>query len=307
MKTKNYILLMFTLAIASTVLLSFSYRNNESTSKNSPEQRMKNGRKIVLGLCAGCHGSEDGKLAGKYMTDMPAFVGKINSPNITNSIENGIGKYTREQLKTLLRTGIKSNGKRSFPLMPYFPLMADDDIEGIIDFLKSSDYAVQASEQKFGPQKLKFAGRMFAKSIKAGKMPQNKIELPDTNNHLEWGRYLVDAVYHCYECHSGTMKVNHENPRKTKKYNAGGAKMADMEGRKVFAKNITPHKETGIGEWTLDDFTKLIRSGVRKNGRNVRMPMIPLPMLSDNDIKSIYTYLMSVPPKKHKVKEYVPK
>ena len=191
--------------------------------------------------------------------------------------------------------------------MPYFPLMADDDIEGIIDFLKSADYAVQASEQTFDPQKIKFAGRMWAKSVKAGKMPSSKIELPDTNNKMELGRYLVDAVYRCYECHSGTMKVNNEVPRKTKKYNAGGAKMADMEGRKVFARNITPDKETGIGNWTIEDFTKLIRSGVRKNGRNVRSPMIPLPLLSDNEISAVYAYLMSVPPKKHKVKEYVPK
>ncbi|MCC6722840.1 MAG: cytochrome c [Bacteroidia bacterium] len=307
MKTKNYILICFVLAISSVALLSFNIKKETKISKISSEQRLKNGRKIVLGLCAGCHGSEDGKLAGKYMTDIPAFFGKLHSPNITNSIENGIGKYTREQLKTLLRTGIKPDGKRCIPLMPYFPLMADDDIEGIIDFLKSADYSVIASEQKYEPQKLKFLGKMWAKSVKAGKIPTSSISLPDTNNKMELGKYLADAVYRCYECHSSMSKINNENPPKSKKYHQGGAKMADMEGRKVYARNITPDKKTGIGEWTLEDFTKLMRNGVRKNGRNVRMPMIPLPLLSDNEISALYTYLMSVKPKKHKVKEYVPK
>lgn len=307
MKIKSYITLVFALFLFSIILLSFSYSNKSNLYKLSAEQRMKNGKKITLGLCTGCHGSEDGKLAGKHMKEMPGFIGKIIGPNITNSMENGIGKYTREQLRVLLRTGIKANGKRAFPLMPYFPLMSDDDLEGIIDYLQSADYAVQASEQNLGKMKLKFAGKMWAKSVKAGKMPQSKIENPDTNNLMEYGRYMVDAVYRCFECHSGTMKVNFENPRKTKKYNAGGAKMADMEKQKVYAKNITPHKETGIGEWTLEDFTKMMRNGVRKNGRNTRFPMYVFPMLSDNEINAMYTYLMSVPPKKHKVKEYVPK
>ncbi|NUM30746.1 MAG: cytochrome c [Bacteroidetes bacterium] len=307
MKIKNFISVVFLLIMASVLLLSFNYRKTSNSNNLNAEQRMKNGRKIVLGLCAGCHGSEDGKLAGKHMKEMPGMVGKIIAPNITNSVENGIGKYTREQLRILLRTGIKSDGKRSFPLMPYFPLMSDDDVEGIIDFLQSADYAVQASEQNLGKLKLKFVGRMWAKSVKAGKIPQSRIENPDTNNTMEYGKYLTDAVYRCFECHSGTMKVNFENPRKTKKYNAGGAKMADMDKKKVYSRNITPHKETGIGNWTLEDFTKMMRNGVRKNGRNSRFPMLAFPLMSDNDIKSIYTYLMSVPPIKHKVKEYVPK
>lgn len=119
---------------------------------------IKRGEKIVMNYCALCHGGEDGKLSGKMMDDIPKFVGTIHTSNITNNIEKGIGKYTKDQLRTLLRTRIKADGKKANMLMPIFPLMADEDINGIIDFLKSDRFAVQSSEATYPPQKLKWIG-----------------------------------------------------------------------------------------------------------------------------------------------------
>jgi hypothetical protein len=58
-------------------------------------------------------------------------------------------------------------------LMPIFPLMAAEDIEGITEFLKSDHFAIQSSDAGFPPQKLKWLGRTFDKKVKIVKMPEN--------------------------------------------------------------------------------------------------------------------------------------
>ena len=268
---------------------------------DSNEGSIKRGEKIVMNYCALCHGGEDGKLSGKMMDDIPKIFGTIHTANITQSMEKGIGKYTKDQLRTLLRTRIKAAGKKANMLMPLFPLMANEDIEGIIDFLKSDNFAVQSSETSFPPQKLKWLGRMFDKKFKQGKMPEKPIPLPDTTNNLEWGKYMVTAIYRCYECHSGEMLPNDYDPTSSKKYMQGGHTMYDMEKKKVKVPNITPDIKTGIGSWSEDDFYKLVNTGVRKNGKNVRFPMTPLPGLTRNESNAIYAYLRTVKPIKNKV------
>lgn len=289
------------LLIAIGFIISSLRLTSSISSLSSDEMSIKRGEKIVMNYCALCHGGEDGKLSGKMMDDIPKFVGTIHTSNITNNIEKGIGKYTKDQLRTLLRTRIKADGKKANMLMPIFPLMADEDINGIIDFLKSDRFAVQSSEATYPPQKLKWIGRTFDKKVKIGTMPDKPISLPDTSNKILWGKYMVTAVYRCYECHSGEMIPDDYNPTVSKKYLQGGHTMYDMERKKVKVRNITPDLKTGIGLWTEDDFYKLINTGVRKNGKNVRFPMMPLPGLSRSECNAIYAYLMTVEPIKNKI------
>lgn len=300
MKIKSIIYVLFWTAIG------FAITAVSLSEKVVPEpenaESVKRGEKIVMNYCVLCHGGEDGKLSGKMMEDIPSFFGTIHTSNITNNMEKGIGKYTKEQLRILLRTRVKSDGKKANMVMPCFPLMADEDINGIIDFLKSDHFAVQSSEASYPPQKLKWIFRSFDKKFKIGTMPDKPILLPDTNNKKEWGKYLVTAVYRCYECHSGEMIPDDTNPTASKKYMQGGHTMYDMQKKKVKVPNITPDVSTGIGAWSAEDFYKLINQGIRKNGKTVRFPMAPLPGLTRSEINAIYSYLMSITPIKNKVK-----
>lgn len=297
--------LIISLMLGFVLTISFASMKSKAPEKRiTAEQRLERGRRIVLGYCALCHGSDDGKLAGKMMTDIPAFVGTIHSANITQDMDKGIGKYTRQDLIKLLRTGYKRDGTRAVQVMPHFPFMADDDIEGIVDFLKSDNYSVQPSSTGYSAQKVKFIGRMVLNKMKGGEMPTNPIPLPDTLNKIAYGKYLLTAVYRCYECHSGDLIPLDEDPLSSKKYLAGGNRMADEQARPVRVLNITPDKETGIGNYSEEDFRTLITTGKRKNGKMVRFPMAPLSMLTTTEISSIYAYLMSVPPIKHQVKEF---
>jgi len=82
-----------------------------------------------------------------------------------------------------------------------------------------------------------------------------------------------------------------------------------------FAANLTPDKETGLGEWTEDMFIETTRTGKHQGqptGRDILPPM-PWGNLShgtvgssDADLKAIWAYLRSLPPVKNRVPIPVP-
>jgi mono/diheme cytochrome c family protein len=61
--------------------------------------------------------------------------------------------------------------------------------------------------------------------------------------------------------------------------------------------NLTPDKETGLGNWTDDEIARAIREGVDKDGRTL-FPIMPYDNfrhMSDEDLASIVVYLRSLP------------
>jgi len=58
-----------------------------------------------------------------------------------------------------------------------------------------------------------------------------------------------------------------------------------------------PH-ETGLKDWTYQDFTTLLREGKRKNGKVLDpfMPFEALKNLNEVEMSALWAYLQSVPP-----------
>jgi hypothetical protein len=76
-----------------------------------------------------------------------------------------------------------------------------------------------------------------------------------------------------------------------------------------FTANLTPDNETGLGTWTEDLFIKAIRSGKHMGiGRPILEPMTWkfLAKLKDEDLKSIFAYLQSLPAIHNQVPDPVP-
>jgi mono/diheme cytochrome c family protein len=66
----------------------------------------------------------------------------------------------------------------------------------------------------------------------------------------------------------------------------------------VFATNITPDTETGIGQWSLVAFQRAMRDGIDRSGRHL-YPVLPYPHFtraSDDDIAAMYAFLMTRAP-----------
>jgi mono/diheme cytochrome c family protein len=69
----------------------------------------------------------------------------------------------------------------------------------------------------------------------------------------------------------------------------------------IYSTNITPDPETGIGNYTLEDFDRAVRSGVAKDGHHL-YPAMPYPSyakITDDDLKELYTFFMKSVPAVH--------
>jgi cytochrome c553 len=75
-----------------------------------------------------------------------------------------------------------------------------------------------------------------------------------------------------------------------------------------YAANITSDENTGLGIWTEDMFLRAIREGKHMGTSRPILPPMPWPMyrnLNDDDLKSVFAYLKSVPPMTNHVPEPV--
>lgn len=102
------------------------------------------------------------------------------------------------------------------------------------------------------------------------------------------GEYLA-TMGDCISCHTN-VKGN------TPAY-AGGLPIATPFGT-FYSPNITPDKETGIGNWTEKDFVRALKEGRNPDGQNYFpvFPFVAFSNVTDEDAKAIYAYLMSIPP-----------
>jgi hypothetical protein len=76
-----------------------------------------------------------------------------------------------------------------------------------------------------------------------------------------------------------------------------------------FARNLTPDQVTGIGIWSEAMFMKTIRSGRHWGvGRPILppMPWFNYRQMTDQDLKSVFAYLRSIPPVHNRIPEPLP-
>ena len=271
----------------------------------STPARIEKGKKLASMLCRSCHYNEQtGKFTGRLLSEAPQF-GEIYSANITNDKIAGIGKLTDGQLIYFIRTGIKPDGEYVPPYMPKLAHIADEDLYSIIAYLRSDDKYVQADNTRARKTEPSFLTK-FLVTIKAFapfSYPEKQIPLPDTTNQVAWGKYIALYQYECYACHSKDFSTNnYDTPEKSVGYFGGGNKMFQMDGSDIHTLNLTPDKETGIGDWSEEDFTKAVRTGIVPNGQpSLRYPMIPYINLTDAELKAIYAYMKTIPPVKNNV------
>lgn len=100
------------------------------------------------------------------------------------------------------------------------------------------------------------------------------------------GRYLARAG-DCIGCHQA---------RGGEPF-AGGLAVPTIFGR-IYTSNLTPDRETGIGDWSADDFWRALHDGVGRDGQYL-YPAFPYPnytRITRPDADAIFAYLKSLPP-----------
>ena len=130
------------------------------------------------------------------------------------------------------------------------------------------------------------------------------------------GRYIATAIQGC-GCHT------REKPDGSKDGNwqyAGSPNPAPPVGppanagwtsrrwKKIYACNITPDPETGIGKWTEADFIRAMKTGITPDGRvlDAQMPWDAFQKITDRDLKSLWAYLRTIKPVKNTPPKKIP-
>ena len=114
------------------------------------------------------------------------------------------------------------------------------------------------------------------------------------------GKYLL-SVIPCTDCHTpGTFLGKPDMTR----YLGGSEVGFEVPGLGVFyGPNLTPDKDTGLGNWTNEQIATAITTGKRPDGRILAppMPVDSLKHLTHADALAIAAYLKTLPPIKNKV------
>lgn len=243
--------------------------------------------------CIACHaGSGNSSLpSGGLGLDTP--FGTFRAPNITPDKPNGIGSWSEADFKRALREGVGKQGEYLFPVFPYpsFSKLSDSDIADLYAYIMT--LPAVPTPNKPHEVKLLFSWRpllFFWRTLFFN--PEEK-KTPSVQD-ATWSRgdYLVHAVAHCEECHTPRNLLGGLKTSLAFSGNVGGP-----DGQN--APNITSDVKTGIGDWSVADIQKLLKTGITPDsdvvGSGMKAVVRGTSKLSDADLHAIAVYLKSVP------------
>lgn len=116
---------------------------------------------------------------------------------------------------------------------------------------------------------------------------------------LERGTYLMKSIVACENCHRPETRDGKPTPG----MELAGGHIWDGKPFTTYAPNLTPDKETGLGDWTDAQIITAIREGKRPDGSIIGppMPVVLYRGISDRDVRAIVAYLRKLKPVKNKV------
>lgn len=119
---------------------------------------------------------------------------------------------------------------------------------------------------------------------------------------IAWGKHLVLGPAHCVDCHSTAKNVDSLIKLGQEPVLSGG-KVFDLPFGKFYTRNLTPDKETGIGNYTDGEIARVLRYSIKKNGESV-LPFMPFQNMNDEDLVAVISYLRSTKPVSNPVPQH---
>jgi cytochrome c553 len=225
-------------------------------------------------VASSCHGKD---LSGGNPIAMGPLA-TLRGSNITRTVR----EYSDGELARLLRHGIKKDG-RSVTFMPVqdFAWLPDDDVAAIVSSIRTIPIVDRATE----PTEIKVLGKVLDRKDKiifdvARRIDHHAgVRAKGATPSVDYGQFLAMA---CQGCHGEHFS---------------GGRIPGAPSSMAIPLNLTPD-ETGIGDWSFDDFNKLLDEGVRKNGKRLD-PIMPYEAFGKYDgveRRAIWSFLRALPP-----------
>jgi len=129
--------------------------------------------------------------------------------------------------------------------------------------------------------------------------PPSNIKVELTEERVARGKYLFHAVSSCWDCHSELDETRFGYPVLPGGLGKGKVMPAGLGlPGTIVASNLTPDRETGVGEWTDGELIRAIRDGIGRD-RRALFPVMPYSeyrALSDEDVQAIVAYIRTLEP-----------
>ncbi|MCP3416727.1 cytochrome c [Bradyrhizobium brasilense] len=251
------------------------------------------------GDCIACHTAREGKtFAGGLPMKTP--FGTLYTSNITPDPQTGIGTWTSDQFYQMMHNGRFPDGGLVYPAMPFasYTKVTREDSDAIYAYLRT----VPPVRQLNKPHDLTFPfnNRSLILGWRTLFFREGEFK-PDPTKSAEWnrGNYLVEGLGHCGMCHTPINALG--GSKQSQAFEGGLIPMQNW-----YAPSLTSNKETGLGDWTIEEIVDYLRKGVSAKGA-VYGPMAEvvynsLQYLNDDDARAMAVYLKGLaqggPPEK---------
>jgi len=295
-----------------TVLLPRDIPVPQVTLPSSLEE-IERGRYLAthVAVCMDCHSTRNWSYfagpitpdtlgsGGEVFDQSTGLPGLIISKNIT---PDNLGDWSDGELFRAITGGLQKDGDALFPLMPYdaYRTMDERDLLAIMAYLRT----LETIENNVPDHQLDFPLNLIVNSIPR----EAELRTVKRDDPVEYGEYL-STLAGCTWCHTPINATQQTIPELSL---AGGHEF--MMGEFVVrATNISPDKETGIGNWSLEQFIGRFREYQGEAGRtiplgedgfNSLMPWTMYADMSDEDLGAIYAFLMQSEPRSNQVTIY---
>lgn len=248
---------------------------------------------FTAGGCASCHAGDDGN--AEALTGGMAFAsafGTFYAPNISSDPDQGIGTWSALNLADAILHGTSPEGEHLYPAFPYTSYAKMDpadvvSLHGYLMTLPASTVPSKAHDVGF-PFNIRrsLGGWKLLFGTSAGDWVVNDPNM--TEQDLQ-GRYLVEALAHCGECHTPRNALG---GMETAKW-LGGAPNPSGNGT---IPNITP----GTLTWSEEDIVYYLESGFTPDfdsvGGHMAHVVDNFAKLDASDREAVASYLKRVSP-----------
>ena len=278
--------------IARGILMAAALLAGTTAFAQAPVER---GKYLVTTImtCQNCHTPKGERGAPVFERDLssglswdePPF--KVTASNITQDRDTGIGSWSDADIRKALQKGERPNGVRLAAIMPadFYEILTPGDLNAIVAYLKT----IKPVKQETPTPIYRIA---LPRHIPPG--AEKPFSDADMSDKVKKGFYLA-TIGHCFECHTPMGPRGRDFEAS---YGKGGFEFAGPWGKSV-SRNITSHKEKGIGAWSDAEIKRAITEGVSRDGSRLKPPMgyAFYKNMTETDLDAIVAYLRTVPPK----------
>lgn len=242
------------------------------------------------GGCASCHSAKDSEnpleLPGgrRFVTPFGTFV----APNVSPDPEQGIGGWSLSDFASAVLEGTSPDGSHYYPSFPYatYARMTDADVADLWAFMRT----LPADERENVPHELGFPFniRLTLGGWKMLFLNDDWVLAEAATPELERGRYLVEALGHCAECHTPRNALGGLD---TARWMAGAPNPS--------GKGKIPGIAPGKLDWAAGDIAYYLETGFTPDFDSAGGEMVEvianMAKLSPQDRAAIAAYIKALP------------